>query len=185
MLEQLREYPEIAELLIGLAQAAPAYSAAIRLNLHSVKLAEHITHASLNIAPAYRDQIGEAGRDACQRDTAVMIRGLAHFLMHSPGDISGFRSWWQKRIGSNIRSKPESFDASGAYAMHNLHEVIAGLRSVLDGNEADTIEAYIRQAFMARGSMNSDNNTSSPRRLIPTVNLSGPLQSVSFADVGN
>lgn len=185
MLEQLREYPEIAELLIGLAQAAPAYSGALRLNLHSIKLAEQIMHASLNMAPAYRDQIGESGRDACQRDTAVMIRGLAHFLMFSPGDVSGFRAWWQKRIGQNIRTKPETFDASGAYAMHNLNEIIAGVRSGLDANEADTIEAYIRQAFSVRGAVNSEANSNAPRRLIPTVNLSSPLQSVSFADVGN
>ncbi len=43
MLEQLREHPEVAELLLGLAQAAPAYAAALKLNNVSDKLAEHIT----------------------------------------------------------------------------------------------------------------------------------------------
>ena len=32
LLEQLREYPEIAELLMGLASAAPAYTGAFRIN---------------------------------------------------------------------------------------------------------------------------------------------------------
>ena len=184
MLEQLREYPEIAELLLGLAQAAPAYAGALRLNEQSQKLAANITTASLNAAPGYRDQIGASGKEACERDTSVMLRGLCHFLLHSPGDVSAFRAWWMRRIGQNIRTKPESFDASGSYAMHNLNEVLAGIRSGLDANEADTIEAYIREAFSVRASATSETNNGATRRVIPTINLSTPLQSVTFADVG-
>ncbi len=151
MLEQLREHAEVAELLLGLAQAAPAYAAALKLNSVSDKLAEHITSASLNATPAYRDQIGAVGREACHRDTSVMLRGLAHHLMHSPGDVSSFRAWWTKRIGQNIRTKPESFDSTSPVAMHNLQEVLGGIRNALDNTEADVVEAYVKQAFSPRG----------------------------------
>ena len=184
MLEQLREYPEVAELLLGLAQAAPAYAAALKINNVSDKLAEHITSASLQATPSYRDQIGEVGREACQRDTSVMLRGLAHHLMHSPGDVSSFRAWWTKRIGQNIRTKPESFDSTSSGAMHNLHEVLSGIRNALDNTEADVVEAYIKQAFSPRGQSMMDNKNSGSRRLIPSVTLTGPLQAVTFADVG-
>ncbi len=75
-----------------------------------------------------------------------MLRGLAHHLMHSPGDVSSFRAWWTKRIGQNIRTRPESFDSASSAAMHNMHEVIAGIRNALDNTEADVVEAYIKQA---------------------------------------
>ncbi len=182
MLEQLREYPEIAELLLGLAQATPAYAAAVRLNAVSENMAERITVASLNATPAYRDQIGEPGKAACQRDTAVMLRGLAHHLFHSPGDVSNFRAWWQKRIGQHIRTKPETYDSSNASAMHNLAEVISGIRKELDNTEADVVEAYLKQAFSTRN-QNFNDSKSNGRRLIPTVTLSGPIQSVTFADI--
>lgn len=184
MLEQLREHTEVAELLLGLAQAAPAYAAALKLNSISEKLAEHITHASLNATPSYRDQIGETGREACNRDTAVMLRGLAHHLMLSPGDVSSFRSWWTKRIGQNIRTKPESFDSTSPIAMHNINEVLAGIRGALDNTEADVVEAYIKQAFSVRGQSNMDTKNNGSRRLIPTVTITGPIQAVTFADVG-
>ncbi len=183
MLEQLREHAEVAELLLGLAQAAPAYAAALKLNLISDKLAEHITAASLNATPAYREQIGEVGREACRRDTSVMLRGLAHHLLHSPGDVSNFRAWWTKRIGQNIRTKPESFDPTNSSPMHNLHEVLAGIRQSLDNTEADVVEAYVKQAFGSRGSSVPDSKLSGPRRLIPGVTFAGPIQSVTFADV--
>ncbi len=184
MLEQLREFPEVAELLLGLAQAAPAYAAALRINVISDKLAEVITNSSLNASPAYRDQIGEVGRAACHRDTSVTLRGLAHHLMHSPGDVSSFRAWWNKRIGQNIRTKPESFDASNSAAMYNLHEMLSAIRAALDNTEADVVESYIKQAFSPRGQAMSDAKSNGSRRLIPSVTLSGPIQSVTFADVG-
>ncbi|MCC6511505.1 MAG: hypothetical protein IT423_20565 [Pirellulaceae bacterium] len=184
LLEQLREYPEIAELLLGLAQAAPAYAGAIKINEHSHMMAEQITKASLNAAPTYRDQIGEVGSEACQRDTSVMLRGLSHFLMSSPGDVSSFRAWWQLRIGQNIRSKPESFDASGPYAMQNVHEVLTVVRAVMDNDEADAVEAYIKLAFATRSSNMGDTNSGAQRRVMPHLVMAGPIQSVSFADVG-
>jgi hypothetical protein len=183
MLEQLREHAEVAELLLGLAQAAPAYAAALKLNAISDKLAEHITAASLNATPSYRDQIGASGREACQRDTSVMLRGLAHHLLHSPGDVSNFRAWWTKRIGQNIRTKPESFDSASNSPMHNLHEVLTGIRQALDNTEADVVEAYVKQAFGSRGTAMTDSKSGGTRRFIPGVTISGPIQTVTFADV--
>lgn len=185
LLEQLREYPEIAELLLGLATAAPAYTGAIKINEMSNSLAEKIATHAIHASPVYREQIGPHGLEACQRDNAVMLRGLARFLMVSPGDTSGFRDWWRKRIGENIRTKPDNFDVNNPCDTANFSELIAALRANLDRDEADIIESYVKQAFAPRGQRSSDRGPANPKRLIPTVALTGPLQTVSFADVGS
>ncbi len=184
LLEQLREYPEIAELLLGLATAAPAYTGAIKINALSNTLADTISTHAVNSSSSYREQIGPNGLEACKRDNAVMLRGLARFLMVSPGDTSGFRDWWKKRIGENIRVKPENFDANNPCATANFMELISALRANLDRDEADIIESYVKQAFTARGAWTPERGQTTPKRLIPNVALGAPLQTVSFADVG-
>ncbi len=184
LLEQLREYPEVAELLLGLATAAPAYTGAIKINAMSNDLARRISTAAVNNSPAYREQIGEIGLEACIRDNAIMLRGLAHFLMTSPGDVSSFKDWWRKRIGRNIRVKPENFEAGGPCAKTNFNEVISALRSTLDRDEADSVESYMKQVFAPRGSAQFDRSNTAPKRLIPNTPLPAPLQTISFADVG-
>ncbi len=47
MLEHLREFPEVAELLIGLTQAAPLYTAAIKINLHSEEWAATASNSAV------------------------------------------------------------------------------------------------------------------------------------------
>lgn len=184
LLEQLREYPEIGELLLGLATTAPSYAGAIKINVHSNTLAEKVSTASINASPAYKEQIGERGLEACMRDNAVMLRGLASFLMSSPGDVSNFKEWWRKRIGKNIKAKPENFDSSGPCAKTNFNEVLKALRNMLDRDEADAVESYLKQIFVSRTTSTADNGKANGRRLIPNVSLGSPLQTVSFADVG-
>ncbi len=164
MLEQLREYPEIAELLLGLAQAAPAYAGALRLNEMSPSWQKQITHASLAAAPAYRDQIGEKGKKpACAIPQLLCVGCPTSCCTHPVTSVDS--AVVQKRIGQNIRTKPESFDASGAYTMHNLNEVLSAIRHGLDSNEADTIEAYVKQAFASRSNAQADSGANPSRRL--------------------
>jgi len=183
LLEQLREYPEIAELLMGLASAAPAYSGAYRINEHSNSMAERISIASINASPAYKEQIGERGLEACTRDNAVMLRGLASFLLSSPGDVSGFRDWWRKRIGKNIVAKPENFESNSPCAKANFNELINTIRGQLDRDEAETIEMYLKQIFMLRTASGTTGTPGVNKRLIPTAGLVASIQPVSFADV--
>ena len=183
LLEQLREYPEIAELLLGLASAAPAYAGAFKINEHSNEMAERISTASINASPAYKEQIGERGLEACTRDNAVMLRGLASFLMSSPGDVSGFKDWWRKRIGKNIRAKPENFESNAPCAKTNFNELINTLRGQLDRDEAETIERYLKQVFTARAGSNAVGEQGGNSRLMPTAILAASILPVSFADV--
>ncbi len=183
LLEQLREYPEIAELLLGLAHAAPCYSAAFKINRMSTDLAAKISEASTQSSPAYRDQIGAVGLESCKRDNAVMLRGLSHFLMNSPGDVSSFKAWWKERIGKNIRQKPENFDSNGPCAKTNFQEVLSAFRVALDRDEADAVESYMKQVFAGRGSMSSESNRGSANRIIPANAFVTAPQMLTFSDV--
>ena len=184
LLEQLREYPEVGELLLGLASAAPAYSGAIKLNDLSNMMAEKVSNAVINSSPAYKDQIGETGLVACIRDNAVMLRGLSHFLMVSPGDVSSFKDWWYRRIGKNIRTKPENFEPSGSSSKGNFSEVIHAVRCHLDHDEADAIESYLKQLFHVRSTGTAERNGMVTKRVMPKVAISVSAPSMSFSDVG-
>ena len=184
LLEQLREYPEIGELLLGLASAAPAYTGALKINEMSNMMAEKVSTAVINASPAYKAQIGEIGLEACIRDNAVTLRGLAHALMTSPGDVSSFKDWWRKRIGTNIRSKPETFDPNGSWEKANFNEISSTLRSHLDRDEADAIESYLKQLFVTRSAGSSDRNDLGPKRVMPKIAISVNAPAVSFSDVG-
>lgn len=183
MLEQLREYPEIAELLMGLASAAPAYTGALRINAHSSAMAERISTASVNSSPAYKEQLGERGLEACIRDNSVMLRGLASHLMSSPGDVSRFKAWWRKRIGQNIVARPENFESNSPCAKANFNELVNAIWDTLDRDEAETIEMYLNQIFVNTGTSGSTERSGSNRRFASTANLAASIQPVSFADV--
>lgn len=183
LLEQLREYPEIAELLMGLASAAPAYTGALRINAHSNAMAERISNASVNSSPAYKEQLGERGLEACIRDNSVMLRGLASHLMSSPGDVSRFKAWWRKRIGQNIVARPENFEANSPCAKANFNELVNAIWDTLDRDEAETIEMYLNQIFVNTGTNGSSERSGSNRRFVSTANLAASIQPVSFADV--
>ena len=183
LLEQLREYPEIAELLMGLASAAPAYTGAFRINEHSNSMAERISTASINSSPAYKEQLGERGLEACIRDNSVMLRGLASFLLSSPGDVSGFKTWWRRRIGQNIVARPENFESSAPCAKANFNELINAIRGQLDRDEAETIEMYLKQIFTTISSSGATGKPGVNKRLVSTAALAASIQPVSFADV--
>ena len=183
MLEHLREFPEVADLVFGLTQAAPAYTGAIKINKHSTAWANTISQNAVDKAPAYREQLGPSGVEACARDNAVMLRGLSHFLVRSPGDVSDFKQWWRKRIGKNIRLKPESFESSGPCAKTNFNEVIAVFRENLDEDEADAISNYMNQIFEGRANAAPASATATKRPFLgsPTSSLP-PI--TTFSDVG-
>ncbi len=184
MLEHLREFPEVSELLFGLTQYAPLYAAAPKINLHSKDWAATASKNAVDRVPVYREQLGEKGLEACARDNAVMLRGLAHFITVSPGDIADFKQWWRKRIGQNIRLKPESFDASGPCAKTNFNEIVSILRDNLDSDESDAVVAYLNQIFEPRmHSSTSNSNANSGRSMMKMpVAMIPPL--TTFSDVG-
>jgi len=183
LLEQLREYPMIGELLLGLAHAAPAYTAAAKINEHSEAMAQKISIASVNASPVYKEQLGEVGLEACARDNAVMLRGLARSLVTSPADVSPFKAWWKKRIGKNIRQRPENFDESGPCVKINFNELISTVRSTLDRDEADTVESYLKQIFAGRSASTGNDPSANRTRMFPNLQMSSPIQPVTFADV--
>ena len=183
ILEQLREYPEIAELLMGLASVAPAYTGAYKINEHSNSMAERISTAAVNSSQAYKEQLGERGLEACIRDNSVMLRGLASFLLSSPGDVSSFRAWWRKRIGKNIVARPENFEANYPCAKANFNELINAIWSQLDRDEAETIEMYLRQIFTSSSANASTEKTGPNKRMVPISTFAASIQPVSFADV--
>jgi hypothetical protein len=184
MLEHLREYPEVHELLMGLAQAAPAYTAAAKITVSSDEWASHISLHSVNSAPAYREQIGATGLEACNRDNAVMLRGLARHLVLSPADASDFKLWWKRRIGKNIRTKPETFDANGSWERVNFNAAVEVLRGQLDPEEADVVEAYLNQMFGARQPGKESNQPVGSKRTTRPIPMVGSQVIMSFSDIG-
>ena len=183
MLEHLREFPEVAELIFGLTQAAPAYTAAIKINKHSKAWADTISQNAVDKAPAYREQLGASGLEACARDNAVMLRGLSNFLVHSPGDVSDFKQWWRKRIGKNIRLKPESFESSGPCAKTNFNEVIAVFRENLDEDEANAVSNYMNQIFEGRTNA-APASAATSKRPFMGIPISTLPPVTTFSDVG-
>ena len=183
MLEHLREYPQVHELLMGLAQAAPAYTAAAKISMSSEEWAKRVSLHSVNNAPAYRELIGATGLEACNRDNAVMLRGLARHLVLSPTDSSDFKGWWKRRIGKNIRNKPETFDATGSWEKVNFNSAIEVLRSELDTEEADIVESYLNQMFGNRQSNGATNSSVNGKRTARPVPMAGAQVIMSFADI--
>lgn len=184
MMEHLRDFPEVSELLFGLTQAAPAYTGSIKINMHSKEWGEHISKAAVDKAPAYREQLGAVGLEACARDNAVMLRGLAHYLVQSPGDVADFKKWWRNRIGKNIRLKPENFESSGPCAKTNFNEVLAVFHNHLDPDESDAITAYMNQVFEGRTSGSNSDQSSSNKRSFLGVPAPATPPVTSYSDVG-
>lgn len=184
LLEQLRDFPEVSELIMNLATAAPMYAGAYRLVEHSQDMAAKVAHASIQKSTGYRDQIGDGGVEACARDTSVTLRGLSHFLLKSPCDVTPFREWWKRRIGKNIRSKPSVFESTEVFAKSNFDEIVGCVQSSLDRSEADAITAYIEQLFVTR-SNNRSNETLNQKKLPKFgANVMMSSQIVTYADIG-
>ena len=181
--EQVRDYPEIVELLVGLAKAAPAYTSAIRINQHSNELAKSISVQVINSSPGYRERIGDKGLEACQRDNSVMIRGLAQFMQTSPLDVMPFRAWWMRRIGKNIRNKPEAADASDLFSIINIQGLLSGLQQTLDPEELTYVSAYLNRIVQPEGTHDDRRHTfgSAAARAVSNFGVTLPM---SFSDVG-
>jgi hypothetical protein len=181
--EQVRDYPEVVELLVGLAKVAPAYTSSIKINQHSNELAMSISVQVINSSPGYRERIGERGLEACQRDNSVMIRGLSHYMQTSPLDVMPFRDWWMRRIGKNIRNKPEASDASDLFSIINVHGILSGLQQLLDPEELSYVSAYLQRVVQPEGNPQERRGAfgSASARAVSNFGMTMPM---SFSDVG-
>lgn len=143
--EQLREYPEVLELITGLAQQAAGYAAAMKLDLHSKNLATFISEHAIHSSGTYREAIGEHGLAACIRDNCIMIRGLATNLIDSPMDVDVFRAWWKKRIGQHLNAKPEGFHPQNPWGVINVKGLLQGMSNTFDAQEIDSVDDFLKQ----------------------------------------
>lgn len=181
--EQVRDCPEVVSLLAGLAKTAPAYTTAMKLNAHSVELARAISEAAMKQSPGYRERVGEHGLDACIRDNAVMIRGLAHWLDHQPLDVVPFREWWMRRIGKNIRNLPEAVDSANLFSILDVEGLKKQLVGQLDLEEYNFLSDYLHRVahFEDEGAPRGGSSKGGAVRPITVPTMSTTL---SFMDVG-
>lgn len=181
--EQVRDYPEVVELLVGLAKQAPAYTSSFKINERSQEIATFISKQAIESSPGYRERIGEHGLEACVRDNSVMVRGLAHYMAASPLDVMVFRDWWMRRIGKNIRNRPEASDASDLFSIINVSGLLHSLRDLLDEEELSYVSAYLNRVVNPEGdgSVRSSAFPSAAARAVSDFGITSPM---SFADVG-
>lgn len=181
--EQVRDFPEVVDLLVSLAKAAPAYTTALKLQSHHAALAEHISKQTLKSAPGYRERIGENGLEACIRDNSVMIRGLAHHMQTNPLDVSSFKEWWMRRIGTNIRNRPETSDTSEIFSMINSQSLLSAMQESFDQEELNYCSAYLSRVIEAEG----EGSVFGKQTLTPAIGgFANPnaAPTISFADIG-
>ncbi len=183
ILEQLREYPEIAELLMGLAAVAPAYTVLTRSTNTAKPWRSVFQTASVNSSQAYKEQLGERGLEACisrQLGHAACACQLSAFLT---GDVTGFRAWWRKRIGQNIVARRETLRPIPRERKQNFNELINALWSQLDRDEAETIEMYLRQIFAVGQSNVATEKSGQNKRMVPIGTFAASIQPRFVADV--
>lgn len=181
--EQVRDCPEVVTLLAGLAKTAPAYTTAMKLNVGSQELARAISESAMKQSPGYRERVGEHGLDACIRDNAVMIRGLAHWLENQPLDVVPFREWWMRRIGKNIRNLPEAVDSANLFSIVDVEGLKKHLVGHLDLEEYNFLSDYLHRVVHFDEDPTGQRGTgkSPTGRPIAVPNLT---TSISFMDVG-
>jgi hypothetical protein len=182
MQEQLRDFPEIVELVAGLAQVAAAYTSAIKLDQHSSEIAHQISDDTIQASNAYRTAIGETGMEACVRDNSIMIRGLATCLAHSPMDVEAFKVWWKKRIGRHLKAKPAGYQPNSPWGAINQKALVQALTQKFDFIEIDFIEAFLNQVTSSdshTGKIVAQRGSSSPAASV----ISGGESPLTFADV--
>jgi hypothetical protein len=176
--EQLREFPEVLELVTGLAQNAAGYAAALKLDLHSNELARVISEQAINGSNTYRAAIDEKGAAACVRDNSVMIRGLAAQLVDSPLDVAPFKAWWKKTIGQHLNAKPDGFQADNPWGAINHKGLVQAMSTAFDAQEIDAVEDFFRQVVATEHS----GGRKSP--MAPTGAITGNSKmGMSFTDV--
>lgn len=180
--EQVRDFPEVSELVLGLSQSAAQYTAALKLDAVSDDAAMRMAQQSIDQMANYRQAVGEAGLEACARDNAITIRGLATYLVESPMDVEPFKQWWMSRIGKNIHVKPENFDSSNPWACINRFALVDFLREHLDSHELDAVDSYLARAIAKQKDIKfSGSQAVESRQMAAPVLTSAP--SMTFADV--
>lgn len=179
--EQVRDYPEMVELLVGLAKAAPAYTTALKVNAIGNELATTISTQTMKHSPGYRERIGESGLEACIRDYSVTIRGIAHWMQDQPFDVAPFREWWMRRIGKNIRNLPEAADASDLFSIIDVQGLLKAMAQHLDQEELNYATDYLHRVVNPEGRESGPGSKPSSRSPIVTA---GGMSSMSYSDVG-
>lgn len=180
--EQVRDFPEVSELVLGLSQSAAQYTAALKLDAISDDAAMRMAQQSIDHMASYRQSIGEYGLEACARDNAITIRGLATYLVESPMDVEPFKQWWMKRIGKNIHVKPEGYDSSNPWQMINRLSLVEFLREHLDSHELDAVDGYLKRATTRQREVPTNSSKGPNKQSVPAPAVSS-VPSMTFADV--
>jgi hypothetical protein len=180
--EQVRDFPEVSELVLGLSQAAAQYTAALKLDAISDEAAMRMAQQSIDQMSNYRQAVGEAGLEACARDNAITIRGLATYLVESPMDVEPFKQWWMKRIGKNIHVKPENYDASNPWIMINRFSLVDFLRDHLDSHEIDAVDGYLARVAERTKDLGLSGSSGTVKKVVAAPAPS-TTPSMTFADV--
>jgi hypothetical protein len=181
--EQIRDYPEMVELLVGLAKAAPAYTTALKLNAFGDELATQISTQTIKQSPGYRERIGEHGLEACIRDYSVTIRGLSRWMQRQPFDVMPFREWWMRRIGKNIRNLPEAADASDLFSIVDVDGLLHAMQHHLDNEELNYATDYLHRMVNPEGRENGTSAGERGRVRNPVV-TAGSMTQISYSDIG-
>jgi hypothetical protein len=158
------------------------YTAAWKLDAISDEAAMRMAQQSVDQMANYRQAVGEGGVEACARDNAITIRGLATYLVQSPMDVEPFKQWWMKRIGKNLHIKPENFDASNPWGVINRFSLIDFLRDHLDSQELDAVDDYLSRTMAKQKEIRSSSTSTATGRPIPAV-TSSAVPSMTFADI--
>lgn len=180
--EQVRDFPEVSELVLGLSQAAAQYTAALKLDKISDDAAMRMAQQSIDQMATYRQSVGENGLEACARDNAITIRGLATYLVESPMDVEPFKQWWMKRIGKNIHVKPENYDSSNPWQMINRLSLVEFLREHLDSHELDAVDGYLSRITTRQRDLRIPNSGGTVKPIV-SATTSSAIPSMTFADV--
>ncbi len=181
--EQIRDFPDMVELLVGLAKAAPAYTTALKLNAFGDEVAKQISTQTMKHSPGYRERIGEHGLEACIRDYSVTIRGLAHWMQQQPFDVMPFREWWMRRIGKNIRNLPEAADASDLFSIVDVEGLLHAMQHHLDDEELNYATDYLHRMVNPEGRENGMSSGDRGKVRNPVV-TAGNLTQISYSDIG-
>lgn len=181
--EQIRDFPDMVELLVGLAKSAPAYTTALKLNTNADALAEQISVQAMKESPGYRDRIGEHGLEACMRDYSVTIRGLGHWMKTEPFDVMPFRDWWMRRIGKNIRNLPEAADSSDLFSIINVDGLLHAMQGHLDQEELNYARDYLHRVIHPEGREGSLSADGKKSMRSPIVSAGG-MTRFTYSDVG-
>lgn len=84
--------------------ALPCHLAAASVARMESELAAQVGNAVFTQNPRYAQQLTDADRRACVRDTRLTLRQLALGLA-DPAEASSFNAWWNETVGNHLKPK--------------------------------------------------------------------------------